>query len=43
MNDFEKEQFNLEFNSQVPVPAKILPAANQASHKIEGLPRRLRI
>jgi hypothetical protein len=23
------------------VPAKILPAANQAPHKIEGLPRRL--
>ena len=24
-----------------PVPAKILPTANQAPHKIEGLPRRL--
>jgi hypothetical protein len=24
-----------------PVPAKILPAANQARHKIEGLPHRL--
>jgi hypothetical protein len=24
-------------------PAKILPAANQAPHKIEGLPRRLSI
>jgi hypothetical protein len=26
-----------------PVPAKILPAANQAPHKTEGLPRRLDI
>jgi hypothetical protein len=27
--------------SILPVPTKILPVANQAAHKIEGLPRRL--
>ena len=29
------------FSGVSPVPAKILPVANQAPHKTEGLPRRL--
>jgi hypothetical protein len=40
-NNNNQQQQPTTTTKSCPVPAKILPAANQAPHKTEGLPRRI--